>query len=62
MIGTVNAYKIAINSLLVNIRQQAVRVYPCEFDRALIQKNHVRFALPVIAVAAGNRQAKADGL
>jgi len=45
MIGTMNGYKIAINSLLVNIRQQAVRVEPCEFDTALIQ-NPVRQPRP----------------
>jgi hypothetical protein len=60
MIGSVNGYKIATNSLLVNIRQQAVRAEPCEFDTALIQKamEDTRCRL---AVAAGNRQAKVDG-
>jgi hypothetical protein len=38
MIGNINAYKIATNGLLVNIRQQAVWVEPCEIDTALIQK------------------------
>ena len=45
MIGTSNSYKIATNGLLVNIRQQAVRVEPCEFDAALIQ-NPVRQSRP----------------